>query len=77
MQKKKQKEKDMKKAIETSVQNDTINSSTADEAPKKTKAEESFLKMQEKIRAARILEKANKSHKKRVEVRHEKRSDNL
>ena len=32
-----------------------------------TKAEESFFKMQEKRKAERILEKAKKSHKKRVE----------
>lgn len=48
--------------------NYSVNTSASDDAPKKTKAEESFLKMQEKIRAARILEKATKSHKERVEV---------
>lgn len=34
---------------------------------KLTNAEKSFMKMQEKRQTARILEKASKSHKKRVE----------
>ena len=59
----------MKKAIESTLGNTSSGDLSASQVePRKTKAEEAFLKMQEKRKADRILEKASKSHKKRVEV---------
>ncbi|XP_077549583.1 protein FAM32A isoform X1 [Haemaphysalis longicornis] len=69
IKKKKKKDKDLAKALEH------VQAAAADEQQKKepvkeihrTKAEKAFQKMQEKRQIERIMEKASKTHKQRVE----------
>ncbi|CAG7833951.1 unnamed protein product [Allacma fusca] len=78
--KKKKKKKEEKKLIEAPVSNQTQNEEQEDidaaiEAKirernpllNKTKAELRYIKMQEKMKAKRVMDKASKTHKMRVE----------
>ncbi|XP_068630620.1 protein FAM32A [Battus philenor] len=62
--KKKKSSKETQKAIEEEVKQQIKQQKKSDE---KTKAELAFLKMQEKMQKQRILQKAEMTHKQRVE----------
>ncbi|XP_064479407.1 protein FAM32A-like [Ornithodoros turicata] len=67
IKKKKKKDKDLAKKMEQAARAPAETYTPQVNAIHKTKAEKAFLKMQEKRQIERIMEKASKTHKQRVE----------
>lgn len=65
--KRKEEEKKYLEQIAKLNENSTVQTTSSSSGPTLTKAEQSFIKMQEKRQVERIMEKASKSHKQRVE----------